>query len=44
LPLTISGKALLLWLLIIVGGSQVALFYPARRAVKMTTREALSYE
>jgi putative ABC transport system permease protein len=44
LSLTVSLVALVSWILIIVVGSYVATFYPARRASKITTREALAYE
>jgi putative ABC transport system permease protein len=44
LSLTLSALAIVIWMLIIVIGSYVATFYPARRANKITTREALAYE
>ncbi len=44
LSLTISTLALGVWILIIVIGSYAATLYPARRANKITTREALAYE
>ena len=44
LPLTVSSIAVLIWVLIIVAGSITATIYPAGRAVKITVREALSYE
>jgi putative ABC transport system permease protein len=44
LSLTVSILALGIWVLIIVVGSYVATLYPARRANKITTREALAYE
>ncbi len=44
LPLSISSIAMMIWVLIIVAGSVAATMYPARRAVKITIREALSYE
>jgi putative ABC transport system permease protein len=44
LSLTLSILAIVIWMLIIVIGSYVATFYPARRANKITTREALAYE
>jgi len=44
LSLTVSGIALSVWVLIIMGGSYAAAFYPARRAGRLTTREALCYE
>jgi putative ABC transport system permease protein len=44
LTLTVSTLALGVWVFIIVVGSCVATLYPARRANKITTREALAYE
>jgi putative ABC transport system permease protein len=44
LSLSISNLALAIWILIIVLGSYAAILYPARRASKITTREALAYE
>ena len=44
LPLTFSFMAFLLWIVIIVAGSFVATLLPARRANRITTREALAYE
>jgi putative ABC transport system permease protein len=44
LSLTLSTLAIIVWMLIIATGSYVATFYPARRANKITTREALAYE
>jgi putative ABC transport system permease protein len=44
LSLTISVPALGIWTVIIVIGSYVAAIFPARRAGKITTREALAYE
>ena len=44
LSLTISGLALGIWILIVILGSYAATLYPARRANKITTREALAYE
>ena len=44
LSLTVSIIALAVWILIVVAGSYVATLYPARRANKITTREALAYE
>jgi putative ABC transport system permease protein len=44
LSLTISVLALGIWTVIIVIGSYVAAIFPARRAGKITTREALAYE
>jgi putative ABC transport system permease protein len=44
LGLTISMQALLIWTLIIAIGSYIASVLPARRANRVTTREALSYE
>jgi putative ABC transport system permease protein len=44
LSLTLSTLAMAIWVLIIVTGSYIATFYPARRANRITTREALAYE
>ncbi|HPM32787.1 MAG TPA: FtsX-like permease family protein, partial [Chryseolinea sp.] len=44
LSLTISILALAIWVFIIIVGSYAASLYPARRANKITTREALAYE
>jgi putative ABC transport system permease protein len=44
LSLTVSLFALGVWVVIIVAGSYLATLYPARRANKITTREALAYE
>ncbi|HEY3401779.1 MAG TPA: FtsX-like permease family protein [Ohtaekwangia sp.] len=44
LSLTVSILALLVWIGIIMAGSYAASFYPARRAGRITTSEALSYE
>ncbi len=44
LTLTVSLLAVGVWVLIIVLGSYAATLYPARRANKITTREALAYE
>lgn len=44
LTLTVSVVAILLWLAIIGLGSYVATIFPARKANKVTTREALAYE
>jgi putative ABC transport system permease protein len=44
LTLTVSTLALGIWFFIIVVGSYIATLYPARRANKITTREALAYE
>jgi len=44
LSLTISLSALIIWLVIIAAGSFAASWYPARRANRITTREALAYE
>lgn len=44
LSLTVSLIALLIWVGIIIAGSYIATLYPAQRAVKITTREALAYE
>ena len=44
LSLTVSIFALGVWVVIIVAGSYIATIFPARRANKITTREALAYE
>jgi putative ABC transport system permease protein len=44
LSLTISLLAFAIWFIIIVVGSYSASFFPARKANKITTREALAYE
>jgi putative ABC transport system permease protein len=44
LTLTISLLAIVIWIVIVFIGSYVATLYPARRANKVTTREALAYE
>jgi putative ABC transport system permease protein len=44
LKLTVSINALAIWIFLIAIGSYVATLFPARRANKITTREALSYE
>jgi putative ABC transport system permease protein len=44
LPLTVSFIAFLFWYLIIIVGSLAATLLPARRANRITTREALAYE
>jgi len=44
LQLTVSAMALVVWILLVVAGSYVATIFPARRANKITTREALTYE
>jgi putative ABC transport system permease protein len=44
LSLSISVIALLGWVGIILVGSYAATFFPARRASRVTTREALAYE
>jgi putative ABC transport system permease protein len=44
LSLTISVSAFVVWVLIVILGSYAATIYPARRASKITTREALAYE
>jgi putative ABC transport system permease protein len=44
LSLTVSTTALAIWILLVVAGSYVATIFPARRANKITTREALAYE
>lgn len=43
LPLTISGAGVVLWLAILAVGSAMATALPARRASRMTVREALAY-
>jgi ABC-type lipoprotein release transport system permease subunit len=44
LTLTISTTAIVIWISIITIGSYLATIFPARRAIKVTTREALAYE
>jgi putative ABC transport system permease protein len=44
LSLTVSSLAIVIWIGIILAGSYIATFLPARRANKVTTREALAYE
>lgn len=44
LSLTISVIAFVSWILIILVGSFAAAYFPARRASRLTTREALAYE
>ncbi|MDX2048472.1 MAG: ABC transporter permease [Chitinophagaceae bacterium] len=44
LSLTFSITAAIIWIFIIVVGSYIASAFPARRANKITTREALAYE
>jgi putative ABC transport system permease protein len=44
LSLTVSSMAIMIWLSIIVFGSYLASIFPARKANKVTTREALTYE
>ena len=44
LTLTISWLAFAIWVGIVVIGSYMATIYPARRANRITTREALAYE
>jgi putative ABC transport system permease protein len=44
LALSLSLTGIVVWVLIIVIGSLMATLYPARRAIKMATREALAYE
>ncbi len=44
LSLTISLAGTGIWLFIIIAGSYLATYFPARRAARMTTREALAYE
>jgi len=43
LPLVFSGAGIGLWLLVLVVGSAIATAMPARRASRMTVREALAY-
>jgi putative ABC transport system permease protein len=44
LTLTISPVAIAIWVVLITTGSYLASVFPARRANKVTTREALAYE
>ncbi len=44
LSLVFSEYAFIIWVAIILIGSYLATLYPSRRAIKLTTREALSYE
>jgi putative ABC transport system permease protein len=44
LSLAISGVAVVTWIALILFGSYVATLYPARKAIGITTRDALSYE
>ncbi len=44
LTLTVSLMGILIWIVIIAVGAYLATVVPARRAVKVTTREALAYE
>jgi putative ABC transport system permease protein len=44
LSLSISWMALVAWIMIILVGSYLASWIPARRAGRITTREALAYE
>lgn len=44
LTLTISMSAITIWVLIVMVGSYLATILPARRANRVTTREALAYE
>jgi putative ABC transport system permease protein len=44
LALSISPIALVIWISIIFIGALMATLYPAQRAIKMATREALAYE
>ncbi len=44
LTLTISKMAIAIWVALITVGSYVASVFPAKRANRVTTREALSYE
>lgn len=43
LPLAINGNGVALWCAILLIGSAIATFVPARRASRMTVREALAY-
>ncbi len=44
LPTAVAPLAFLAWTGIVISGSIVATLYPARRAGRLTTREALSHE
>jgi putative ABC transport system permease protein len=44
LALSLSPIALVIWISIIFIGALMATLYPAQRAIKMATREALAYE
>ncbi len=44
LSLTISPTAIMIWIVIVMAGSYLASFFPARRASRITAREALAYE
>jgi putative ABC transport system permease protein len=44
LTLTISKMAIAMWAALITVGSYLASVFPARRANRVSTREALSYE
>ena len=44
LSLTVSVVAFIVWIVLVAAGSYVATIFPARRANKITTREALAYE
>ncbi|MBI3218483.1 MAG: ABC transporter permease [Bacteroidetes bacterium] len=44
LSLTISFAGMGIWIAIILVGSYIATWYPAKRANRITTREALAYE
>jgi putative ABC transport system permease protein len=44
LTLTISTMAIVTWIMLMMVGSYLASVFPARRANRVTTREALSYE
>ncbi|MBA4054682.1 MAG: hypothetical protein C0490_08230, partial [Marivirga sp.] len=44
LTLTISKMAIAIWIVLIMLGSYLASVFPAQRANRVTTREALSYE
>jgi putative ABC transport system permease protein len=44
LSLTVSGLALVAWIILVTAGSYIATIFPARRANRITTREALAFE
>lgn len=43
LPLVVSPPALVLWLVLVLAGAALASVLPARRAARLTIREALAY-